>query len=104
VDAAPAGTLAELDPATGSWRPVFYDTEGTDMDYILGNIVQQPTLTLEPGATASLTFRMGFRATQEPGLRSGQTAIDVTVVQLPARTWIGNRPAASVPVTVLVTG
>ena len=74
------------------------------MDYILGNIVQQPALTLRPGATASFTFRMGFSATQGPTFRSGgQTAIDVTVVQLPARTWIGNRPAASAPVTVLVT-
>jgi hypothetical protein len=98
---APGGILAEFDPVTGNWRAVFYDQEGTGMDYILGNIVQQPAFTLGAGATASFTFRMGFSAQQGLSLHRGQTAIDVTVLQLPARTWIGNRPATSVAVTVL---
>jgi hypothetical protein len=38
VPVAPGGTLAELEPASGGWRPVYYDKEGTGMDYILGNI------------------------------------------------------------------
>ncbi len=32
---------------------------------------------------------------------AGQTPIDVTVIRLPARTWIGSRPAASVLVTTI---
>jgi hypothetical protein len=98
---APDGTLAELGPVTGTWRPVFYEPEGTGMDYILANVVQQPAFTLDAGAAASFTFRMAFSARQGLTLHAGQTAIDVTVLRLPARTWIGNRPAASVPVTVL---
>jgi hypothetical protein len=98
---APDGTLAEFDPVTGNWRSVFYDPEGTGMDYILANVIQQPAFTLDAGATASFTFRMGFSAQQGLSLHAGQTAIDVTVLQLPARTWIGNRPDASVAVTVL---
>lgn len=101
AEMAPFGTLAERDPATGNWRPVFYDAEGTGMDYILGNIVQQPAFTLRPAATASFTFRVGFTAKQRTSLHGGQTAINVTVVQLPGRTWIGNLPAASVPVIFL---
>jgi hypothetical protein len=102
VEIGPQGTLAELDPATGTWRPVFYDREGTGMDYIMANIVQQPALTLNPGASVTFTFKMAFSADQGPLWRSsGQTPIDVTVIQLPGRTWIGNRPAASVPVTTI---
>ena len=92
---APDGTLAEFDPVTGNWRSVFYDPEGTGMDYILANVIQQPAFTLDAGATASFTFRMGFSAQQGLSLHAGQTAIDVTVLQLPARTWIGNRPAGA---------
>ncbi len=102
VEIGPQGTLAELDPATGIWRPVFYDQEGTGMDYIMANIVQQPALTLNPGASVTFTFKIAFSAGQGPLWRpSGQTPIDVTVIQLPGRTWIGNRPAASVPVTTI---
>ncbi len=87
VARAPAGTLAELDPATGTWRPVVYDTEGTGMDYILANIVQQPAFTLGPGQSASFTFKVAFSAHQGPmWLPAGQTPIDVTVIRLPART------------------
>ncbi len=98
----PAGTLAELDPATGNWRPVIYDREGTGMDYIMAPIVQQPAFTLGPGQSASFTFKVTFSANQGPmWLPAGQTPINVTVIQLPGRTWIGNRPAASVPVTTI---
>ncbi len=74
------------------------------MDYIMAPIVQQPAFTLSPGETASFTFRVGFSASAYQGtmwLPVGQTAIDVTVIQLPARTWIGNRPAAAVPITTI---
>jgi hypothetical protein len=100
---APMGTLAELDPATGSWHPVFYDRESTGMDYIMGDIVQQPPFALGPGATARFTFRIGLSANQGTmmWLNSGQTAINVTVIQLPGRTWIGSRPAASASATVI---
>lgn len=85
---APLGTLAELDPFTGNWRTVVYDREGTGMDYLLANIVQQPPFTLAPGATASFTFKLAFAplAAQQPSVvRTGQTSIDVTVVTVPSR-------------------
>lgn len=102
VRIAPAGTLAELDAATGTWRPVFYDREGTGTDWWMGHIVQQPAITLNPGRSVSFTFKIAFSAGQGPLWRpSGQTPIDVTVIQLPGRTWIGSKPAASVPVTTI---
>lgn len=102
VRIAPAGTLAELDAATGTWRPVFYDREGTGTDWWMGDIVQQPAVTLNPGRSVSFTFKIAFSAGQGPLWRpSGQTPIDVTVIQLPGRTWIGSKPAASVPVTTI---
>jgi hypothetical protein len=97
------GTLAELDPSTGNWRTVFYDREGTGMDYILGNFVQQPPLTLSPGAVDTFTFRLAFAPAAADGpleLATGQTGIAVAVVKVPSRTVVGNTPAASVPITV----
>jgi hypothetical protein len=85
---APLGTLAELDSSTGNWHPVAYVTEGTGMDYLLGNVVQQPPFTLAPDATASFTFRLAFAALadQQPSVeRTGQTSIDVTVLTVPSR-------------------
>ena len=102
VDAAPAGTLAELDLATGSWRPVFYDTEGTGMDYILGNIVQQPALTLEPGATASFTFRMGSAPRRSRGSAAARPRSMSRSSSSP-RAPGSAPPGHQRPVTVLVT-
>jgi hypothetical protein len=102
VPVAPNGTLMEFDPATAGWRSVYYDKEGTGMDYILGNIVQQPPIALDPGTSVSFTFRITLTGWQpRPWLHVGQTSIDVTVVQLPGRTWIGNRPAASISVATI---
>jgi hypothetical protein len=102
VPVAPNGTLMEFDPATTGWRSVYYDKEGTGMDYILGNIVQQPPIALHPGTSVSFTFRIALTGWQpRPWLHAGQTPIDVTVVQLPGRTWIGNRPAASISVATI---
>jgi hypothetical protein len=102
VPVAPSGTLTEFDPATAGWRSVYYDEEGTGMDYILGNIVQQPPITLNPATSASFTFRIALTGRQpKPWLHAGRTLVDVTVVQLPGRTWIGNRPAASISVATI---
>lgn len=99
---APAGTLQELDPSTGSWRPVTYVTEGTGMDYLLASTVQQSPITLAPGATASFTFRLALAplADQSPTERAGQTSVDVTLVRVPSRALLGPSPTASLPVTV----
>lgn len=100
AELAPAGTLAELDSSTGNWRTVFYDREGTGMDWLLGNIVQQSPFTLAPGAMASFTFKLAFAplADQSPAEHAGQTSIDVTIVGVPSRKVIGK--TVYLPVTV----
>jgi hypothetical protein len=98
---APAGTLEELDPSTGNWHPVAYDTEGYGTDFLMGGV--QPPFTLAPGATASFTFSLALAplADQSPGhWLAGQTAVHVTVETMPAHTVIGLSPAAALPVTV----
>jgi hypothetical protein len=97
VEPAPAGTLQERDHWT--WRTVPYDIEGTGMDYL--DIVQQPTFTLRPGASASFTFRLAFKAQHEA--RQGQSGILVSVVRVPVNLSRGNPVLASddVPVTVI---
>jgi hypothetical protein len=99
---APAGTLQELDPSTGDWRPVSYVTEGTGMDYLLAGTVQQSPVTLAPGATASFTFKLALAplADQPPTERAGRTSVDVTVLTMPARKQLGPSPTTFLPVTV----
>ena len=99
---APAGTLQELDPSTGNWRPVSYVTEGTGMDYLLASTVQQSPVTLAPGVTASFTFRLALAplADQSPTERAGQASVDVTLVRVPSRALLGPSPTASLPITV----
>jgi len=79
VPTAPDGTL-KWRQADGSWKTVQYVQEGSGMDYV--NADQVPGLTLTPGATASYTFRMGFRAAQQPSYHNGRSSIDVTMVGL----------------------
>jgi len=68
------------------------------MDFL--RAVQQRGFTLQPGARASFTFRVAFKARQRPRLQPGTTAIDISVVQLPSHTPIGPVPEASVRIQV----
>jgi hypothetical protein len=95
---APQGTLQERDPVTGSWHAVRYDPEGGGTDFLL--VVQQPGISLPAGGSASFLFRVAFTRRQQRPLQAGTTAIDVSVVRLPAHTPAGQVPAGSVPVTV----
>jgi hypothetical protein len=95
---APEGTLRERDPATGIWRRVPYNREGSGTNFL--SVVQQPGFTLKPGARASFTFRVALSARQKPRFQAGASAIDITVVQLPAHTSIGAAPGASVRIQV----
>jgi hypothetical protein len=97
---APNGTMEEQDPATGQWHSIFYDREGTGMDYLN---VTMPGFSLSPGATASFTFRIAFDPlSQQPGASAGETAIDVTLETLPSHRVIGTMPGATVPLMVAV--
>jgi hypothetical protein len=95
---APEGTLRERDPATGIWRRVPYNREGSGTKFL--RVVQQPGFTLKPKARASFPFRVAFSARQEPRFQAGASAINITVVQLPAHTSIGAVPGASVRIQV----
>ncbi len=96
---APTGTLQERDPATRGWRTVRYNPEGGGTDFLL--VVQQPGISLPAGGSASFTFRVAFTRHQQQKLKAGTTAIDVSVVQLPGHSPVGQQvPTGSVPVTV----
>jgi len=95
---APEGTLREREPGTGIWRRVTYNREGSGTRFL--RVVQQPGFTLKPAARASFTFRVVFSARQKPRFEAGASAIDITLVQLPAHTPIGAVPAAIVRIQV----
>lgn len=78
---APKGVLQEYALVTGKWQTVSYDTMGIGLDYL--NVVEQPPLTLNPGATLSFTFRVRLRTTAHQPLKvhAGQTGLLVTVVR-----------------------
>lgn len=78
---APKGVLQEYALATGKWQTVSYDTMGIGLDYL--NVVEQPPLTLNPGATLSFTFRVRLRtaAHQPITVHAGETGLLVTVVR-----------------------
>jgi hypothetical protein len=98
---APSGTLSELDTATGQWQSIFYDAEGTGMDYLLSAPPQFPSLTLSSGSSASYQLELAFAPLSQQGnYGAGQMSIDGTVVALPSRKVIGTSPAASVPLSV----
>lgn len=60
------------------------------MDYLFAPL-QQPPVTLAPGATDSFTFKLAVSplADQSPEERPGTTSIDVTIVTVPSRRVIG---------------
>lgn len=101
AQAAPGGTMAELDPATGKWNSIYYDCEGPSDAYLLLAPPQFPGLALGPGASARYRLRIAFSPLSQQGnYAAGQTTIDVTLVTLPSRTVIGSSPAVSVPLGV----
>lgn len=78
---APKGVLQEYLLAAEKWQTVSYDTMGIGLDYL--NVVEQPPLTLNPGATLSFTFRVRLRtaAHQPLTVHAGETGLLVTVVR-----------------------
>jgi hypothetical protein len=100
AEEAPQGTLEEQDTATGQWHSLFYDTEGSGMDYL--NVTQLPEFTLNSGSGETFTLRLAFNPLPQRGSSygPGQMAIDATVEALPAHKVIGNTPAASIPLNV----
>jgi hypothetical protein len=103
VELGPAGTLQEFDQATGKWRTVTYDLEGTGMDYL--GIVQQSPVTLAPGASDNFKYRLAFASnTKQPlKLTAGQTGILASLVREPLNWNDGDLILASDDVQVSVT-
>jgi hypothetical protein len=97
---SPLGTLRVWDAATHTWHRVRYVTQGTGMDYL--QETQLPAFGLAPGATASTTYRLALKPTQER-LYPGSSIIDVTLEHGPSHQVLGTNPAVSVPVTVSPT-
>jgi hypothetical protein len=93
----PAGTLQERS-AAGSWKDLFYDTEGSGRDYL--DIAQQPGLSLAAGATASFRYRLRLSPASSAQVTGGAAAIDVTLLALPEHQPLGAVPAARAPVEV----
>ena len=75
--------MQALDPATGTWRDIQFDREGTGMDYL--GTVQVPATDPAPGATRSVTYRVRINAQQPYPIHNGAGTIDVSVVTRPGQ-------------------
>lgn len=109
----PGGVLQLFDSSTGSWKSVFYDTEGSGMDYVLsGGVLQVPALDLPAGQSVTYRYRLQLNPaasnTNLSGnfhLSNGTASIDVSLVHPAAgsdNAQIGDSPTAKLPVTVIV--
>ena len=114
----PNGVLQLWDTSSNAWKTVFYDAEGTGMDYLLSSSLNQvPGSDLSSGQSVSFKYRVRLDTasadtylTGKYHVTNGTSAIDVTLVhpQPPNGTTpvpnqqIGDSPMASIPVTVTV--
>ena len=112
VPTMPLGELRLRDASTGTWKTLFYDTEGSGMDYLLSSsAVPTPPFDLQAGQSATFTFRLQLdpasanHLSGQYHLSNGTAAIDVSLVHPVPGSYnlqIGNSPSASLPVTVLL--
>jgi hypothetical protein len=97
----PPGTLQLLDPGTGHWQSIFYDTEGTGMDYSYVN--QISGVGLAAGASETFDYRVALTNRPLPKgaqpVHDGSSIIDVIVQQLPGHTTLSHDVYAPVYVT-----
>src|SRR5262249_22982138 len=81
VGLPPVGQMQTLDPATGAWRDITFDPEGSGADY--RDVAQVAATNLAPGATWSVTYRIRINAQQPRPIHAGNGLIDVSVVTHP---------------------
>jgi len=97
----PPGTLQLLDPGTGHWQSIFYDTEGTGMDYSYVN--QISGVGLAAGASETFDYRVALTNRPLPKgaqpVHDGSSIIDVIVQQLPGHTTLSHDVYTPVYVT-----
>jgi hypothetical protein len=77
VPQPPAGTLQIWDPSTSSWQSIFYDIEGTGMDF--AEMPAVPNLDLAPGQTVSYEFQLSLDASQTLTVSSGSFDVDASI-------------------------
>lgn len=108
----PLGQLQLRDASTGAWKTVFYDAEGTGMDYLLSwSAVPVPAFDLNAGQSVAFTFQVRLdpasanKLSGQYHLSNGTASIDVSLVHpvpnsvnLP----IDYSPPAALPVDVLI--
>jgi hypothetical protein len=112
VPMMPLGTLQREDRSNGTWKTLFYDTEGGGMDYLLSSsAVPVPAFDLAAGQSAIFTFHLRLdpasanKLSAPYHLSNGTASIDVSLVHpVPGSNnlQIGDSPTASLPVTVLI--
>lgn len=77
VQQPPVGTLQIWNPSTSGWQSIFYDTEGTGMDFAEMQAV--PNLDLAPGQTVSYKFQLSLNASQTVAVSSGTFDVDASM-------------------------
>lgn len=108
----PLGQLQLRDASTGAWKTVFYDAEGTGMDYLLSSsIVQVPAFDLNAGQSATFTFQLRLdpasanKLSGQYHLSNGTASINITLVHPVANAYnvqIGDSPTAALPVDIQI--
>jgi hypothetical protein len=96
---APEGRL-ELRQPDGSWRAVQYIRIGGGEDFIIEK--QLDGITLNPGASASFTFRLGLSTpTPTTHYSNGVSVIQIDIVKVPQTGFTGVVPPTTIPIDVV---
>jgi len=102
-DTAPHTQVELWDPKTSTWTLISPGTMDSSLSYKPYD--QMTPINLGPKASVTFSYRMEMMATtQQNGLVSGASSLDVFVLQLPGRTrvTVGLGPDASVPILYLI--
>jgi len=97
VPLAPEGNL-ELRQPDGSWRAIFYVRIGGGMDYI--GETQVAGITLAAGASATYTYRLGFKPSTQQQYTNGTARIEIDIVTVPNKRLARLIPATVFPIVV----
>lgn len=93
-----SGSMHMLAPGTDNWQEVPYVAEGAGTDFLTRPLV--PPFALDHGQTTTYQLELQLDANQATAVRTGESAVHVTMTDGATNTALGATPTASLPITI----